>query len=486
MGANDKIVFYEDFGAVGDGVTDDFPAIVACHEYANKNGCSVRANDDATYYLSGKAITAKIMTDTNFGKAKFIIDDRELEDFECWCFEAATDSVKFKPDIKTLKKNQKHVDFPHKGKVYVKVINDTHNIFIRKGANASNGTECFDCFVVDENGNVLNGINWNYDVITDAYAFSVEDKPITIEGGIFTTIANQWESKYDYHARGFNVTRSNVTFKNIEHYIEGEGDHGAPYTAFIAAGECYNTLITDCIFTPHLTYKTESKSMPGTLVNMGTYELNFKCALNLTLRNITQSIDILRGRYWGLMGSNFSKNLVIEDCVISRFDAHCGVTDGIIRNCTFGHAGFNLIGFGEILVENVTIIRREAFINLRSDFGCFFDGKVKIKNCKWRPSGAEYNVFTMTNLGMHDFGYECYMPDIEIDGLYIDDTHCAGESDVLYLFKDYTPELTGTELFPYHTAKTLKVTNIKTETGRKIAVCKNPSLYPHIADIEVE
>ena len=38
-------VTYEEFGAVGDGKTDDFAAIVKAHEYANSNGLSVFANE---------------------------------------------------------------------------------------------------------------------------------------------------------------------------------------------------------------------------------------------------------------------------------------------------------------------------------------------------------------------------------------------------------------------------------------------------------
>ena len=36
-----SIVFYDDFGAKGDGLTDDFLAIKACHDYANKGGQKV-------------------------------------------------------------------------------------------------------------------------------------------------------------------------------------------------------------------------------------------------------------------------------------------------------------------------------------------------------------------------------------------------------------------------------------------------------------
>ena len=34
---SEKFVTYLDFGAKGDGVTDDFKAIYEAHEYANKN-----------------------------------------------------------------------------------------------------------------------------------------------------------------------------------------------------------------------------------------------------------------------------------------------------------------------------------------------------------------------------------------------------------------------------------------------------------------
>ena len=57
----------------------------------------------------------------------------------------------------------------------------------------------------------------------------------------------------------------------------------------------------------------------------------------MKLINIKQTIDILNPDYWGLMGSNFCKELHLDGCVISRFDAHCGVTNGSIKNCSLGH-----------------------------------------------------------------------------------------------------------------------------------------------------
>ena len=51
MTTSDMFVTYEDFGATGDGVTDDLPAICAAHDHANALGLPIRTQPDATYHL---------------------------------------------------------------------------------------------------------------------------------------------------------------------------------------------------------------------------------------------------------------------------------------------------------------------------------------------------------------------------------------------------------------------------------------------------
>jgi len=73
------VVTYEAFGAVGDGKTDDVPAIYQAHEFANNENLPVKARDGATYYIGGAATVINIQTTTDFGTARFIIDDRNVE-----------------------------------------------------------------------------------------------------------------------------------------------------------------------------------------------------------------------------------------------------------------------------------------------------------------------------------------------------------------------------------------------------------------------
>ena len=80
MNTKDK-VFYSDFGAVGDGIADDFSAIKAAHDYANEKKIPVFADKGATYYINktGGALIY-IMTDTDWTDASFTIDDRNIVD----------------------------------------------------------------------------------------------------------------------------------------------------------------------------------------------------------------------------------------------------------------------------------------------------------------------------------------------------------------------------------------------------------------------
>ena len=476
-------VTYEQFGAKGDGVADDFEAIVACHEFANENGIPVKACDGATYYLSGKAIHAVIKTDVDFGKAKFIIDDVAVENRRSPIFTVESDYTSYPVEIKSLKKTDKKVDFPHEGKVIVTVMNKNRTIFIREGLNQDNGVGMHELFIVDEAGNIESTLNWDYAEITSATARRVDDEPITIKGGIFTTIANQEESFYNYYSRNMSISRSNVTVTGLAHYVEGELDHGAPYSAFLSFGGNYNVTIKDVLLTPRFTYWTASK-IPGQDVPMGSYDLGGSNAIKVSLIGIRQSRDIMDQRYWGLIGSNYCKEFYLEDCIMSRFDAHHGATDVTIKNSSFGHQCLSLIGHGFCHIENTSVYGR-AFIYLREDYGCHWDGKITVKNCSWSPISPDTDTAVVfgKNRGQHDFGFDAMMPEtVEIDGLEICDEG-ATNNEKLAVLSAYT-DIEGEETpYAYRPTQRLIAKNISCRSGREIVLCEDPKLYP---DLKIE
>ena len=478
-----KYVTYEEFGAIGDGKTCDIEAIAKAHEYANANGLSVKAKDDATYYISGKLCPVTVKTSTDFGKAHFIIDDRACENHTKHIFYVESDFGYEPIQIDKIDKGQKKIDIPHEGNIFVKVKNENKRVYIRYGANQNNGAALLDYFTVDKDGNIGTLMAWQFDEVTEAMAKSTDEAPIVIEGGVFTTIANLDPfEKRRYHYRAFNCNRSHVHFRNITHLITGEPEpsehYSSPYAGFLCISDCYNVTVENVIFTPHRTYHF---TMPNGGINaIGTYEMNGGGAIGLKLIGLSQTIDIQDGRYWGLMGTNFCKDMLLKDCKISRFDAHCGVHNVTMQGCEFGHVTMEVIGFGSFLYENGTNHGTRFFL-LRGDYGSFFKGDVTIRNAVWDAipnsvSGKAF-FFNAWNEGTHDFGYTCEMPKhILLENVLIDDSR-IGEGQEVYLFNSYCKDIEGEKPFPYGLPETVTLRNVRTKSGKPLQIFQDERYY---------
>jgi len=484
------VVHYSDFGAKGDGKTDDIEAIAKAHEFANRRGLPVRADDDATYYIGGQDRTIVIQTDTDFGKAKFIIDDTSVENIRASIFEVRSDLEPIKPEgVSSLKRNQRKIDVMLPCRCLVIATDSSVRRYIRFGGNQNSGHAQTDVFIVDEDGNVDtdNPIIWDFDHITDITAYPMDEKRLTITGGRFTTLANAAESKYTYYARGIAIRRSNVIVDGLEHRITGEGDHGAPYSGFISIGNCADVAVQNTVLTGHRTYRTIGSA--GRPVSMGSYDIGVGRALNVSFVNCRQTNDINDRTYWGIMGSNYCKNLQYDRCTFSRFDAHKGVANATIRNSTLGHMGINAIGTGTLLVEGTTVYA-QRFINLRSDYGSTWQGNFIIRNCTFKPPPdklASACLIGGSNSGQHDFGYICHMPErITIDRLHIDDTNHPEGYRGPAIFANFNPRFTDrsyVEKFPYIKTSHVILRDVTTASGRPLRISDNPFMFK---DVTVE
>jgi hypothetical protein len=480
-------VRYSDFGAKGDGKTDDIDFIAATHAFANMHGLLVKADPGATYYISGKKRTVIIQTDTEFGTASFIIDDTEVQNRNAAVFMVSSTQKSFKPgNISTLKRNQQKIDVSFQGPCLVTVTNSNVKQYIRFGLNQNNGSSQTDIFVVDKNGNVdMNGpIIWDFDQITDITALPIDQHLLKISGGNFTTIANNAESNYTYYNRGISIRRSHVLVEGLQHNIKGEGDHGAPYGGFIDIGDCAYVAIKNTILTGHRTYSTIGAA--GKPVSMGTYDLNANHALNVSFVNCSQTNSIDDNRYWGILGSNFCKNLLYDSCTLSRFDAHQGVANATIRNSTLGHMGINAIGSGLLTIENSTV-RGQSFVNLRSDYGSTWQGEVLIRNCVFVPAGGKpirASLIGGSNSGQHNFGYTCYMPErITIEKLRIDDSKHPDNYNGPAIFTNFNPEMKDDnyqEKFPYVITKEVILKDVTTASGKSLRTSDNPFMFRNV------
>lgn len=473
-------VRYSNFGAKGDGKVDDVDAIAATHAVANRYGLKVKADDNATYYISGKARTAIILTDTDWGKATFILDDTAVQNRNTPVFMVSSTLQPFKlQGVSSLKKNQKKISAALPGPCLVTVVNSAVKQYIRFGLNQNNGSSQTDIIAVDKAGNVdMNApVIWDFDHITGITALPIDEKVLKITGGHFITIANKDESKYNYYARNIAIKRSNVVVDGIEHRIRGEEDHGAPYAGFISISDCAYVTVKNTVLTGHRTYTTIGTADKP--VQMGTYELAVNRAINVSFINCTQTNSIDDATYWGVLGSNFSKNLLYDHCILSRFDAHQGVANATIRNSTLGHMGINAIGCGTLLIEN-SMVRARNFVNLRPDYGSTWQGNIIIRNCIFVPAGGKPTIATLvggSNSGQHDFGYICYMPErITVDNLRIDDSAHPDKYNGPAIFANFNADMKDAayqEKFPYVITKQVMLKNVTTASGKTLRVSDN-------------
>ena len=335
--SNKNYVTYEEFGAVGDGVTEDFAAIKKAHDYANEVGLPVRARDDATYYIhftdvDGEVGEAVIKTDVNWGTANFIIDDRDISPVKedatfKYSHKALFQVVSDYPEVKIedrelLDKIAKEGLRPGTKKInlglgYPAMISpfDTDvpdRVYRRRGYGGFTGINRHEVIVIDKDGNVSEEtpIMFEYPKLDYILVFRDDVKPITIEGGTFTTRASRVNVIRDigggrtdemggYIQRNINICRSHTVIKGVKHYVtdevtlkeqikDGEYIHvSSTYSGFFSATWSNHVTILDCILTGRRCYGRPKHCKEGG--TGGTYDFSAGNVNKIVLKNCHQS-----------------------------------------------------------------------------------------------------------------------------------------------------------------------------------------------------
>ena len=422
-------VSYEQFGAIGNGVADDFDAIEAAHVYANAHGLTVKAKSDATYYV-GEKLTHEIPVDfdVDWNGASFIIDDNVSNAYKyrsVYLFairrksrvvlegEALTAAI---GEGRTIKRSDTRLDWLAPVLTedsFIRVTNEKHRDFIRFGSNENKGVARHDMLLVSRDG-MLDpecDLAYEFDEITKIEIFPAHETPITVKNGNFASVCcrtveeTKFLGRWHGYSRGFIVERADVTIENITHKMINEpeldktrdelaktyGSRGEsyPYAGFIVAKNANNITVKNCLLTSHTTYYEDKPATVSTgwkvpaPVPLGSYDMYFHSSNRVSLIGIKQecATGIGDSRYWGIMASNNCKNFLLRDCYMNRFDAHQGFWNASLIDCTIGHS-INITGGGKLYCENVTKLASGNFFLIRGDYGGSFEGDVTVKNCR--------------------------------------------------------------------------------------------------------
>jgi hypothetical protein len=474
---NEKFVVYEDFGAVGDGVTDDFHALRAAHAYANENGLPVKGTPGKKYLLhnnseNGTACSIIVRTDTDWQGAELIIDDSDIppwdeqERFGKQMIIVESDYAETViADRETLSRLEgigigtKRIDLALGYPALLILLNKEHRVFRRYGKAYGGqmlGAYQSELIVVDGEGNVDEStpFMFDYNDLSMITVIRTDVKPITVGNGIVTTVACRTgltrmvdgvEKYYErYYARGLYVHRSHTTVKNVEHRIVGEftleeqakGLIAPPYSGFFYGGEADEITFKDCILQGRRYYHVQgSYDFGGRMVNkirlINCHQSNFYLKNENGETVTSMAISKLTGWRicWGIGGTNYCKNMEYIGCTLSRFDAHAGLINGKIIDTTINFIA--LTGKGDMEIRGTKLVNiggassvDRNFVYLRDDYGSMWQGTITLKDCEINTSVDYIDLFNFT-FRNHDFGYVCHFPSAHIENLRL-----TGREDV--------------------------------------------------------
>ena len=407
-----KYVTYEDFKI--DGEKDDYYAILAAHSYANKNKYEVKATQaEYNIYKNFDSPPVDIKTNTDWNNATFYIHDENLEENtskQSLFRISGYNKSKIIEDQEELNKIQIKKDTTNipqlkdNGNCICIIFNENKKQFKRSGTNYI-GDPQTDVIEVNNNGDVMNDILWDFAEISRIILIQKPQEELCIKNAKFITILNGKESKDYYFNRNILCERSNTKIVNIDHETNEKQKIGGPYYGFIRIRYSSNVTLERCNLQAH-TYKETSN-----------YDLAMEYSININLNEVNCN-NIEDKKRWGMVVSGYTKDVSYKNCKLNRIDAHTGIHNLTIDSCEIGYAGINVVGSGELNIINTTNLDNRAFVILRSDYGSTWDGKINIENCTYYSDNTIKLVYAKVNYDdkerLHDYGYELYLPDINI------------------------------------------------------------------------
>ena len=429
---------------------DDFNVIKAAHDCANKYNKPVVVTkaDYNIYNKSTKYITVK--TNTNFNGSNIYIHDEDgvVPKYTGHVYRIVDNQTTLKKINLVNLKNGNVEYLKQFGYSYVRISENYSNkkVYIRYGGNANSGRNMIEAFRVN-NGKIIDPITFASEYNDNTYfdvVIGVIKSNLEFKNGNFYTIVDTRTikpedmidisgNKLNYMRRGILIQRNNVTIDSINHYYVNSNKKNIDslsygYYGFFAIQNCADIVMSNSKVSIFKNTVSDTAS---------TYDITIDNVVNALFKNVRMYDYVNNSSYfnnpnqlskelWGVIGSNHTKNITYDGCVLNRIDAHESVTNLTVKNSTIGKHGITVTGYGDLNIDNVTFRYNNTPITLRGDYGTTWDGTFNITNSVIVPLNRNKQVFLIyagipfeKNGKIHNFGYNLRLPTVKINGLTV-------------------------------------------------------------------
>lgn len=357
-----SFVYVDDFGAVGDGITDDSQAFANAIAACNANG-SVLKTKGKTYAVGNAAIVTKCSID--FNDATIILTGNAASD----SFLEIVDPAKV--DY-TLTQSILTKDGVLDSRLYGKSFSiiSPLSMGVRDGA-----TYYYEgLYATDENGRFINK-KYMPEIITGTYRF-IETKNLESTTLFFENVKIRFNSTTTNLETFAHVIRNNVIFRNV--VVEGAVDNTVNNRGTFYCHSCFNL-----IFENFMGYNPYSKTVSGYVVDL--YDCD---SVQFNEFNVYSK----SGGSWPALAAQYCTNVTYEHCHTDRIDSHSSGTY-TARNCTIQYANYSH-SYGNIIFEDCVFTGPENnhCVYFRGDFGLFPSGSLVFNNCEFFPRATNLDA----------------------------------------------------------------------------------------------
>lgn len=363
------------------GLTDD-EIIQKTHEVANFLNIPV-INLSGEYTLN-QPLDIPILTSVNWGKTVFhfkesnysatlpyfrFVEEKPKVELSLTVFESIREKInKGYTDISEF------YDYENS---FV-LIQDKNTVKMKRQGNASPSFYNEDFFYIGKGGKLVGDITTKFDEITNII-IKPSSAATYVKGGVFDF--DNGKTSLTSVFSPFRVEKSNMTFEGITTKMaDGVTDtESANYLSglFYAENVC------------NLTFNNVKLVPRNTSGSYSSYGIGGQHVFNLTFDNV---IGEGENASWGVTGFNLVKDFKVLNSYLNRLDVHYMVWNLTVLNSKISDKGIRITGGGDLYIDNTTVENTMAYVDFRTDYGAFWNGRITIKNGKLKPKDLNQKI----------------------------------------------------------------------------------------------